>query len=428
MNDVALDIGIDPNTLTSLTSRYRAIRQQTTTLCSPLEIEDYIIQTAPFASPAKWHLAHTTWFFETLVLKPFLKHYKVYHHKYAQLFNSYYDTIGQYHPRSERGLLARPTVTEIYQYRDAIDAKILELLQDENHEQYQDILFRIELGLNHEQQHQELLLTDIKYNFAYNPLKPIYKALFPYQSQPSNTLDWLEFSGGLVEIGNQSSQFCYDNETPRHKVFLNDFVLASRPTTNAEFMAFIADDGYQQADLWLSDAWIIVQQQNWRCPLYWQLENDTWYYMTLGGMMAVDPDAPVAHVSFYEAAAYARWAKKRLPTEVEWELAASRETIQGNFVENDILQPCANNNSNSDVQQIFGDVWEHTQSPYLAYPGYHQEHGPLGEYNGKFMSNQMVLRGGSCFTPSEHIRSSYRNFFYPHERWQVSGFRLAEDK
>ena len=419
-----------------ISARFRTIRQQTENLCLPLEVEDYVIQTAAFASPAKWHLAHTAWFFETLILKPFVVGYKEYKSEYAQLFNSYYDTIGNYHPRAERGWLARPTVAEIYAYRQAIDEQMLALLnevvRDDGHPHREDILFRTELGLNHEQQHQELLLTDIKYNFAYSPLRPAYKTLNPVTSTPSSTMRWVDFSGGLIETGangtNSDDSFCYDNETPRHKVYLNDFSLASRPVTNAEFMAFIADKGYSQADLWLSDAWPIVQKERWQSPLYWQLEGDAWYYMTLGGMMAVDPDAPVSHVSFYEAAAYARWAGKRLPTEAEWELASTNEAVDGNFVNEDILQPCASHTEDNNLQQMFGDVWELTQSPYQAYPGYRQEHGPLGEYNGKFMSSQMVLRGGSCFTPSDHIRNTYRNFFYPHERWQVSGFRLAEDK
>ena len=412
-----------------VSARYKTIRQQTEDLCEPLEIEDYVIQTAPFASPAKWHLAHTAWFFETLVLKPFAASFKEYKSEYAQLFNSYYDTIGRYHPRAERGLLARPTVAEVYAYRKAIDEQMLALLNDEAHQHRQQILFRTELGLNHEQQHQELLLTDIKYNFAYNPLKPAYKPFSPSAATASPSMQWLNFSGGLVEIGNDNTgPFCYDNETPRHKIYLNDFSLASRPVNNAEFMAFMDDKGYERAELWLSDAWPIVQREKWQAPLYWQLDDGVWHYMTLFGMSAVDPDAPVAHVSFYEAAAYARWAGKRLPLEAEWELAASDQTIKGNFVDNKLLQPCTSHSDETSLQQLFGDVWELTQSPYMAYPGYRQEHGPLGEYNGKFMSSQMVLRGGSCFTPLDHIRSTYRNFFYPHERWQVSGFRLAEDK
>lgn len=428
MSHLATITKTKPSPTIDLMDRYLRIRQQTEKLCEPLQIEDYVIQTAPFASPAKWHLAHTAWFFETLVLKPFMASYKEYHPTYAQIFNSYYDTIGQYHPRPERGLLARPTVAEVYAFRNAIDEQLLAVLQDESHPHRQDILFRTELGLNHEQQHQELLLTDIKYNFAYNPLKPAYRDLKLSDVFQSSALQWVNFSGGLIEIGNSNRQFCYDNETPRHKVYVEDFSLASRPVNNAEFMAFIADKAYQQADLWLSDAWPIVREQNWQAPLYWQLQGDTWYYMTLGGLKPVDPDAPVAHVSFYEAAAYARWAEKRLPTEAEWEFAAAKQTIEGNFVDDDILQPCACVTDKEPLQQMFGDVWEWTQSPYMAYPGYRQAHGPLGEYNGKFMSNQMVLRGGSCFTPHDHIRSSYRNFFYPHERWQVSGFRLAEDK
>lgn len=420
--------GLEPSNLenSSLLSFYRQVRRQSEQLCAPLETEDYCIQTATFASPSKWHLAHTAWFFETLLLKPFLKDYREYDPRYAVLFNSYYDTIGEYHPRPERGLLSRPTVKEIYRYRLHIDDHMTRLLQDTSHPRFDEIERRTRLGLNHEQQHQELFLTDIKYNFGYSPLKPAYSDLPEAVQREAPPLRWVSFEGGLHSIGSQGELFCYDNETPRHRVYVNSYRLASRPVTNREFMEFIDDGGYRNPDLWLSDAYRLVCQQAWGAPLYWQQQDGRWFYMTLAGMRPVEVDAPVSHVSYFEASAYARWANRRLPTEAEWELAAATLPVEGNFVEDGCLQPTASTQA-TPLQQMFGDVWEWTQSPYISYPGYRQEHGPLGEYNGKFMSSQMVLRGGSCATPKGHIRATYRNFFYPHERWQFSGFRLAED-
>ena len=411
---------------TPLPQQYIEVRQQSECLCAPLEIEDYGIQTAAFASPPKWHLAHTAWFFETLLLTPYLKGYKAFHPQYAILFNSYYDTIGEYHPRPERGMLSRPTVKEVYEYRNYVDQHMTRLLEETNHPQYAEITRRTILGLNHEQQHQELLLTDIKYNFAYNPLKPVYQNLPQPPEQPLSALRWFEFDAGIYQIGFNGDGFCYDNETPRHKTYNNAFRLASRPVSNSEFIQFIEDGGYQHADLWLSDAWQVISSERWCAPLYWQQQDGEWFHMTLAGLRPVDLNAPVSHVSFYEAAAYARWADKRLPTEAEWEVAATPLKRNGNFVDNGYLQPIAAPEKTG-LQQMFGDVWEWTQSPYTAYPGYHQAHGPLGEYNGKFMSSQIVLKGGSCATPANHIRPTYRNFFYPNERWQFCGFRLAED-
>jgi len=411
---------------TSLVSLYRRVRLQSEQLCAPLEIEDYCIQTATFASPSKWHLAHTAWFFETLLLKPYLNGYREYNPQFVILFNSYYDTVGEYHPRPERGMLSRPTVSEVYRYRAYIDEHMRRLLSDFRHPQYADIEQRTRLGLNHEQQHQELFLTDIKYNFAYSPLKPAYTVLPEPVQRETPPLQWLSFEGGVQSIGSQDEVFCYDNEMPRHRVYVNDYRLASRPVTNGEFVEFIEDGGYGNPDLWLSDAYKLVSQQAWTAPLYWQQRDSHWFYMTLSGMRSVDMSAPVCHISYFEASAYARWLNKRLPTEAEWELATTRLPVEGNFIEDGRLQPIASDRAGP-LRQMFGDVWEWTQSPYIPYPGYKQEHGPLGEYNGKFMSSQMVLRGGSCATPKEHIRATYRNFFYPHERWQFSGFRLADD-
>lgn len=409
-----------------LLTHYRAVRRQTELLCEPLENEDYVIQVASFASPAKWHLAHTAWFFETLLLKPFLKGYQPFHPLYAKLFNSYYDTIGDYHPRQERGLLSRPTVNEIYQYRSYIDEQMEQLLDLYDHPEYDEISYRTLLGLNHEQQHQELLLTDIKYNLAYNPLKPAYDTLPTPAIKNAEAMHWLSIDGGLKEIGFSGESFAYDNEAPRHKVYIESFKLASRPVTNGEYLLFMEDGGYQESDHWLSDAWSTIQQQQWQAPLYWEKHDGQWLTMTLAGMRPLDLHAPVCHVSFYEAAAYARWAGKRLPSEAEWELASQNLIVEGNFVESGLLQPSVFTQA-TPLKQMFGDVWEWTQSAYAPYPGYQQQHGPLGEYNGKFMSSQMVLRGGSCITPRNHIRATYRNFFYPEERWQFSGIRLAED-
>lgn len=410
----------------ALLQYYHQVRKQSEQICAPLETEDYVVQVASFATPPKWHLAHTAWFFETMLLIPFAKDYQPFHPLYGELFNSYYDTIGDYHPRPERGLLSRPTVKDVYHYRAYIDEHMEQLLTTHDHPSSEEIAERTLLGLNHEQQHQELLLTDIKYNFAYSPLKPVYSTLPTSTKQSAEALCWITFEGGLKQIGFEGQGFAYDNEMPRHKVYLDSFKLASRPVTNAEYILFIEDGGYQEPDLWLSDAWKILQQQKWQAPLYWEKQAGNWSTMTLAGMRSVDLQAPVTHVSFYEASAYARWAGKRLPSEAEWEIASKDLPIKGNFVESGLLQPAATTQTTA-LKQMFGDVWEWTQSAYMPFPGYHQKKGPLGEYNGKFMSSQMVLRGGSCATSESHIRSTYRNFFYPQERWQFSGIRLAKD-
>lgn len=405
---------------------YIRVRQRSEDLCRPLEIEDYGIQTMASTSPPKWHLAHTSWFFETLLLKPLLTGYREFHPLFAHLFNSYYETLGSFHPRAERGYLSRPTVSDVYRYREYVDNHMALLLSNDNNEQRDEIIRRTVLGLNHEQQHQELLLTDIKHNFANNPLQPIYRvtqSLPPAQAEPVN---WVQYQGGIMEIGYAGNRFAYDNEMPRHKVYINDFSLASRPVTNGEYIEFIDAGAYLEPELWLSDGWKIVTEEQWQAPLYWQLIDGDWWYMTLGGLQRIDLHAPVCHVSHYEAAAFARWRGKRLPSEGEWELAAAGLPICGNFCESGQLQPVAGDGEGP-LLQMYGDVWEWTQSAYTAYPGYRQVQGTLGEYNGKFMSGQMVLRGGSCVTAADHIRASYRNYFPSHERWQFSGFRLAED-
>ncbi len=418
----------------TLLAAYQCVRQLSENLCQTLEIEDYGVQAFEDASPAKWHLAHVSWFFETFLLKPYLANYRVFHPEFAHLFNSYYETAGSFHPRPERGLLSRPTVKEIYLYRTYVDEHMNNLLLTKGvHTHWRDIVFRTKVGINHEQQHQELLLTDLKYNFAYNPLRPAYCAATSPTSNHLPQLRWLDFDEDIVEIGYQGDDFCYDNELPRHKVLLAPFRLASRLVTNGEFIEFIDAGGYQSVQFWLSDAWKIVRSQNWQAPLYWEKKGDgttahspgtRWRQMTLAGMRDLDEHAPVCHVSFYEADAYARWKGKRLPSEAEWEFAAHKLPLAGNFLDTNYLQPVSDQ-TNDKLAQMFGDVWEWTQSPYTAYSGYQPLDGTLGEYNGKFMSNQMVLRGGSCLTPTNHLRPSYRNFFYPKDRWQCSGFRLA---
>jgi ergothioneine biosynthesis protein EgtB len=416
------------NTADTLLEDYRIVRKDSETLCAPLAAEDYVIQAMPDVSPPKWHLAHTTWFFENFLLVPYLKRYRVFHERYGYLFNSYYETVGTFFPRPQRGLLARPTVEDIRCYRAHVDDAMGELLANPPASDRHDIATRLVLGLNHEQQHQELLLTDIKYNFAFNPLRPAYRPANPPKSTEAPVLKWLDYAGGCEEIGHTGSDFAYDNETPRHNTYLRDYRLASRLVTNGEYLEFIEAGGYRRADLWLSDGWAAVKQRGWQAPLYWEVIDGDWWLMTLSGMRPLDRNEPVCHVSFYEADAYARFRSKRLPTEAEWECAASRCAIRGNFRESGRYHPATcPNTEGRNLAQIFGDAWEWTQSPYAPYPGFKPLSGSLGEYNGKFMCNQVTLRGGSCATPQSHIRATYRNFFYPPDRWQFTGIRLAED-
>lgn len=408
----------------SLIDEFRRVRAESEALCAPLEIEDYGVQTMPDVSPPKWHLAHVSWFFETFVLKPFARDYAEFHPQFAQLFNSYYETVGSFHPRPERGLLARPTVAEVFAYRRHVDEAVMRLLADPPAPRAEEIRRRVRLGLNHEQQHQELLVTDIKHIFAYNPLRPAYHAgRAPRRAAPQP--EWIGFPSGLYEIGHPGDGFGFDNEFPRHRVFVQAFLLASRPVSNAEYRAFVEADGYRRAELWLSAGWQQVRAAGWDRPLYWERAAAGWEHITLAGRMPPDPDAPVCHLSYFEADAYARWCGKRLPTEMEWEVAAARLPVQGNFAASGWLQPAAA--AQTGLAQMYGDVWEWTSSAYAAYPGYRPPDGALGEYNGKFMCGQFVLRGGSCATPGGHVRASYRNFFHPHDRWQFSGLRLADD-
>lgn len=380
------------------------------------------------ASPTRWHLAHTTWFFETFVLARAVSDYRSPHPQYAYLFNSYYVRAGERYPRPQRGLITRPTVKDVYQYRRYVSEKVEELILNAGSERLRPLLPLIEIGNHHEQQHQELILTDIKHALSFNPLHPTYIEVEEgFTDRSEISMNWPSWSGGLVEIGHSGDGFCYDNELPRHRVFLNPFRLSSRLVTNREYIEFIRDGGYETQTLWLSDGWNERQRGNWTVPLYWQQADGEWYSFTLNGFRRIVPEEPVVHVSFYEADAYARWAGARLPREEEWEHAASGESVEGHFVENRHFHPLPARPASGSLSQAFGDLWEWTASPYVGYPGYVPAPGALGEYNGKFMSNQMVLRGGSCLTPASHIRSTYRNFFYPTARWQATGIRLAKE-
>lgn len=411
-----------------LTREYQRVREQSIALCEPLCIEDYGLQAVAETSPPKWHLAHTTWFFETFLLKPFVLGYRPVNAAYDFLFNSYYNGIGQQYARGQRGLLSRPTVDQVYQYRATIDAQVPGLLEDEEHTDRAIILRHAELGLHHEMQHQELLLTDLKYSLAQNPLYPAYHIVGQGSAHHLNVpLRYIDYAGGLVDSGtdDDTAPFCFDNETPRHKIYLAPYALADRPVTNAEYLQFMQDDGYQCAELWLADGWSTVREKSWHAPLYWRRQAGQWRVFTLHGLVPLNLAEPVCHVSFYEADAFARWAGARLPTEAEWENAARNEKLAGHFVDAHVLQPRSASATSGVMQQLFGDVWEWTASSYGPYPGFVAPAGAIGEYNGKFMCNQMVLRGGSCVSDRRHIRASYRNFFYPQDRWQFSGIRLA---
>ena len=410
--------------LQTLRARYQQVRHISEQICAPLEIEDYQIQSIIETSPPKWHLAHVTWFFETFLLKTHNKDYQPFHPQFEVLFNSYYETLGTFHPRDQRGLLSRPLVKEVYAYRHAVD-EAMNLLFDAL-EKYPDeqLQFFIELGLNHEQQHQELMCMDIKHNFSVNPLKPTYRDdLMTSPISNTSVTQWHEQTAGVYDIGHSNSRFAYDNESPRHPHYLVDFQLADRLVTNGDYLVFIEDQGYQQVELWLSDGWNHIHQHHWQSPLYWQQDGSNWLEMTLGGLRLLNPHEPVCHVSYYEADAYARWAGKRLPTEAEIEVVLVDKPIKGNFFDQDCLHPMPVTTDG----QWYGDLWIWTATAYHPYPGFKPLAGSAGEYNGKFMSNQMVLRGGCCVTSQDHMRATYRNFFSPYDRWHFSGIRLASD-
>ncbi len=413
----------------ALAERYQQVRQATEALSAPLAVEDYVIQSMPDCSPTKWHLAHVSWFFETFLLKPSVSDYQPLHPQYAYLFNSYYNAAGDKYPRPQRGLISRPTVDEVYRYRKHVDEHVLDMLECAGEEDLHRVAPIVTLGLNHEQQHQELIVTDLKHMLSHNPLHPVYIDPSPNPATDIALMGWLEFPEGVYWIGHDGNDFAFDNEEMRHREFIQKFRLAGRLVTNAEYMTFMKDGGYQRPEFWLSMGWATVLQEGWRAPLYWEEDDGAWWQYTLSGLRSVDPAEPLTHVSYFEADAYARWAGARLPTEAEWEVAAATVPIEGNFVESGRFhpQPLKTSADNAGIAQMYGDVWEWTQSSYSPYPGFRIAPGALGEYNGKFMCNQYVLRGGSCATPRSHIRPTYRNFFPPEARWQFSGVRLAQD-
>lgn len=406
--------------------KFETTRRESETLAERLTPEDQSIQSMPDVSPTKWHLAHTTWFFETFILARFEPDYRVFDPMFHYLFNSYYEAEGPRHPRPQRGLLSRPSCADVAAYREHVDGAMTELIDAASAELWPEIAPLIELGCHHEQQHQELILMDIKHVFSINPLLPAYRPPGRRATGTETPLDWVKLSGGLAEIGHAGAGFAFDNEMPRHRVWLEPFRLATRLVTCGEFAEFVAAGGYGEPEFWLSEGWATVQQQGWEAPLYWRAADDGWRVFTLSGEKRLDPAEPVVHVSFYEADAYAKWAGKRLPTEAEWEVAATGAPLAGNLGDSRRYHPVADVGGPG-LRQMIGDVWEWTQSPYTPYPRFRAVSGAIGEYNGKFMSNQMVLRGGAAVTPVNHIRATYRNFFPPSARWAFSGLRLAED-
>ena len=426
----------------SLRDRFHQIRKFTNALCVDLEPEDCVVQSMPDVSPTKWHLAHTTWFFETFILKKFVPGYRAEIPEYAYLFNSYYNAAGDMHRRDLRGLISRPTVNEALRYRTSIDSHVDELLSNPDESLLDEIEPVLVLGFHHEQQHQELLITDIKHVLAQNPLYPVFRvgpdaALRLPDAAARRPYHFVDFEQATAEIGHEGDGFFYDNEGPRHQALVPAFSLATRPVTNGEYIAFIEENGYNRSEFWLSLGWMTVNEQRWNAPLYWIKRDGAWWNFTLSGLRPVVESEPVTHVSYFEADAYANWAGARLPTEFEWEHAALSCPIEGNFVETELFHPVAapgqagnlsaQTGNTPVLQQMFGDVWEWTRSAYSPYPGYRAAPGALGEYNGKFMCNQYVLRGGSCATSRTHIRRTYRNFFQPEKRWQFTGIRLARD-
>jgi ergothioneine biosynthesis protein EgtB len=436
----------------TLAVRYQQVRQATLALAAPLSAEDCQVQSMPDASPTKWHLAHVTWFFETFVLEANESEFRPFDARFRVLFNSYYQGVGAMHPRPHRGLLTRPTLAEVRQYREQVDERMLTLLQQRGDDA--QLAQLVTLGLHHEQQHQELLLTDIKHALSFNPAGSAYAKRWPMARVQPQPLAWFGFEGGLVDLGHDAAAdgpFSFDNELPRHRAYTAPYELASRPVTYGEYLAFMADGAYERPELWLSMGWDWVRSGQRKAPLYWRHQERTrrrdvaadrhadlnldshlerWSNHTLQGLVPLDPHTPVCHLSYFEADAYARWAGARLPTELEWELAARQSggPVRGNFADGGAFHPLPQARAASEGPvQLWGDVWEWTQSNYNAYPGYRPEAGAVGEYNGKFMCNQMVLRGGSCATPAEHVRASYRNFFPPEAQWQFSGLRLARD-
>ena len=416
----------------TLVARYDEVRAHTETLAAPLSPEDQTVQTMPDVSPTKWHRAHVTWFFETFVLADHEPSFKPYQDRYWFLFNSYYEGVGPRYARAERGFVTRPGAHDVGLYRADVDSRMRDLVTTLDGGSLEKLTSTIELGFHHEQQHQELLLMDIKHVLSVNPLQPTY-AGSPLAPSAPDPLGWVDVEGGLVEVGHRGGGFSFDNELPLHQQWLEPYRLADRLVTNGEWLEFMADRGYERHELWLSDGWGKVRAEGWRAPFYWSEVDGVWFEHTLSGTRPVDPGLPVSHVSHYEADAYATWAGKRLPTEGEWEHAvvadgqADASAVPGsNLADTETFHPRGAGPSTGHLRQVYGDCWEWTSSAYLAYPGYHPPAGAIGEYNGKFMSGQMVLRGGCALTPPGHARLSYRNFFPPGARWALSGVRLAD--
>ncbi len=409
------------------TERYLRVRNATVALTAPLSAEDCAIQSMTDASPAKWHLAHTTWFFETFILSKQDPQRPLFNSSFRVLFNSYYNSVGDKHPRPQRGLLSRPSLAEVLDYRRHVDGAIISLIERDQLDAALAEL--VDLGIEHEQQHQELILTDVKHLLSCNPLRPAYQRNWPLTPIHPHALHWIWVAGGERKIGHGGDGFSFDNERPRHSVWIHDFEIASQPVSHGDFVDFIDDGGYRRPELWLSAGWDIVCARGWEAPCYWERRGNRWHTFTLHGMAPVERNTPVCHVSFFEADAFARWKAARLPTEAEWEVAAEGAPREGNFLESGALHPLAlrEDPPPNVLSQMFGDVWEWTRSDYAPYPRYRPATGAVGEYNAKFMANQYVLRGGSCATPAAHIRASYRNFFPADARWQFSGLRLARD-
>lgn len=409
-----------------LIQKFKKARAFTEEITDPLEIEDYVVQVTENASPAKWHLAHTTWFFETFLLEKELEDYDPIHPQYSYLFNSYYLQTGVPHCRARRGNISRPTVKQVFEYRNSINEHVIDLINNATDEQYEQWGPIIEIGIHHEQQHQELLMTDLKYMFSQNPLNPVYKNAERPRARSIPEISWIGFEEGVYEVGHDGEGFGYDNEFPRHKTYIHDFELANRLVTNGEYLEFMEAGTYSEPKWWLDEGYSTIRDEGWEAPLHWRNVDGEWHQFTLSGLEQIDPHDPVTHVSYFEADAYARWKGYRLPTEQEWEVASKSLPEEGNFADAGYLQPAALQTANAGLQQMFGEVWQWTQSSYSPYPGYKPLPGALGEYNGKFMCNQYVLRGGSCATSRSHFRKTYRNFFHANERWQFTGIRLAK--